>query len=129
MIEEIESKVKEVLDFSSQDSGEIEKFRIEFFGKKGHINKYFSEFKKVDVSKKKDFGKAINKLKSVANNKLEELKKSVKKKSINSSENIDLTRPAEMIDLGSRHPISIIRDKIIDIFYKIGFNTSEGPEI
>lgn len=129
MIEEIESKVKEVLDFSSQDSGEIEKFRIEFFGKKGHINKYFSEFKKVDVSKKKDFGIAINRLKSVANNKLEELKKSVKKKSINSSENIDLTRPAEMIDLGSRHPISIIRDKIIDIFYKIGFNTSEGPEI
>ena len=53
MIEEIESKVKEVLDFSSQDSREIEKFRIEFFGKKGHINKYFSDFKKLMYPKKR----------------------------------------------------------------------------
>tara|TARA_B100002019_G_scaffold293357_1_gene320372 strand:- start:2167 stop:3186 length:1020 start_codon:yes stop_codon:yes gene_type:complete len=129
MIEEIEGKIKEVLNFSSNSSEEIEKFRIEFLGKKGHISRYFSEFKNVDNSQKKEYGLAINKLKSSTLEKIEQLKQTVSKISEGQSDDIDLTRPASIIELGSRHPISIIRDKIIDIFYKIGFNISEGPEI
>ena len=130
MIEEIEGKIKEVLNFSSNSSEEIEKFRIEFLGKKGHISKYFSEFKNVDNSQKKEYGLAINKLKSSTLEKIELLKQTVSKiREGQSSDDVDLTRPASIIELGSRHPISIIRDKIIDIFYKIGFNISEGPEI
>jgi len=129
MIEEIEGKIKEVLNFSSNSSEEIEKFRIEFLGKKGHISRYFSEFKNVDNSQKKEYGLAINKLKSSTLEKIEQLKQTVSKISEEQSDDVDLTRPASIIQLGSRHPISIIRDKIIDIFYKIGFNISEGPEI
>ena len=129
MIEEIEGKIKEVLNFSSNSSEEIEKFRIEFLGKKGHISRYFSEFKNVDNSQKKEYGLAINKLKSSTLEKIEQLKQTVSKISEGQSDDVDLTRPASIIELGSRHPISIIRDKIIDIFYKIGFNISEGPEI
>jgi len=129
MIEEIEGKIKEVLNFSSNSSEEIEKFRIEFLGKKGHISRYFSEFKNVDNSQKKEYGLAINKLKSSTLEKIEQLKQTVSKISEGQSDDVDLTRPASIIELGSRHPISIIRNKIIDIFYKIGFNISEGPEI
>lgn len=129
MIEEIEGKIKEVLNFSSNSSEEIEKFRIEFLGKKGHISRYFSEFKNVDNSQKKEYGLAINKLKSSTLEKIEQLKQTVSKISEGQSDDVDLTKPASIIELGSRHPISIIRDKIIDIFYKIGFNISEGPEI
>jgi len=129
MIEEIEGKIKEVLNFSSNSSEEIEKFRIEFLGKKGHISRYFSEFKNVDNSQKKEYGLAINKLKSSTLEKIEQLKQTVSKISEGQSDDVDLTRPASIIELGSRHPISIIRDKIIDIFNKIGFNISEGPEI
>ena len=129
MIEEIEGKIKEVLNFSSNSSEEIEKFRIEFLGKKGHISRYFSEFKNVDNSQKKEYGLAINKLKSSTLEKIELLKQTVSKITEGQSDDVDLTRPASIIELGSRHPISIIRDKIIDIFYKIGFNISEGPEI
>jgi len=129
MIEEIEGKIKEVLNFSSNSSEEIEKFRIEFLGKKGHISRYFSEFKNVDNSQKKEYGLAINKLKSSTLEKIELLKQTVSKISEGQSDDVDLTRPASIIELGSRHPISIIRNKIIDIFYKIGFNISEGPEI
>ena len=129
MIEEIEGKIKEVLNFSSNSSEEIEKFRIEFLGKKGHISRYFSEFKNVDNSQKKEYGLAINKLKSSTLEKIELLKQTVSKITEGQPDDVDLTRPASIIELGSRHPISIIRDKIIDIFYKIGFNISEGPEI
>lgn len=129
MIKEIEEKIKKALDFNSKNTKEIEDFRIEFLGKKGYISRYFSEFKKVKDTEKKEYGLAINKLKSTALDKIEELKKSVNSSKNKKTNNIDLTRPASMIELGSRHPISIIRDKIIDIFYKIGFNISEGPEI
>jgi len=129
MIKEIEEKIKIALDFYSNDSTEIEKFRIEFLGKKGYISRFFSEFKKVKDSEKKEYGLSINKLKSTVIDKIEELKKALNKSESKQSGNSDLTRPVSMIELGSRHPISIIRDKIIDIFYKIGFNISEGPEI
>ncbi|MBT3442333.1 MAG: phenylalanine--tRNA ligase subunit alpha [Flavobacteriaceae bacterium] len=129
MIDEIQKKIKDVSIFFTDDSKELEKFRIEFLGKKGHISSYFSEFKKVKISEKKEYGLAINELKKITLQKLEDLKKSINSENKSNLTTQDLTRPASTLELGSRHPISIIRDKIIDIFYKIGFNISEGPEI
>ena len=129
MIEEIQKKIQQALSFSTKNNDELEKFRIDFIGKKGFVSHFFSEFKKVEPSKKKEYGLAINELKNVTLIKIEELKKALNKDSGNTVEDLDLTKPGSMIELGSRHPISIIRDKIIDIFYKIGFNVSEGPEI
>ena len=129
MIEEIQKKIQQALSFSTNNIDELEKFRIDFIGKKGFVSHYFSEFKKVEPSKKKEYGLAINELKNVALKKIVELKETLGKDVGNKVKDLDLTKPASMIELGSRHPISIIRDKIIDIFYKIGFNVSEGPEI
>ena len=129
MIEEIKKKIQQALSFSAKNNDDLERFRIDLIGKKGFVSHYFSEFKKVEPSKKKEYGLAINELKNVTLSKIEELKKALNKDSGNTVEDLDLTKPGSMIELGSRHPISIIRDKIIDIFYKIGFNVSEGPEI
>ena len=129
MIEEIQKKIQQALSFSAKNNDELEKFRIDFIGKKGFVSLYFSEFKKVEPSDKKEYGLAINELKNVALKKIKELKETLGGDDGNKVKDLDLTKPASMIELGSRHPISIIRDKIIDIFYKIGFNVSEGPEI
>ena len=129
MIEEIQKKIQQALSFSAKNNDELEKFRIDFIGKKGFISHYFSEFKKVEPSKKKEYGLAINELKNVTLKKIEDIKQALNNNTGNNIKDLDLTKPASMIELGSRHPISIIRDKIIDIFYKIGFNVSEGPEI
>ena len=129
MIEEIQKKIQQALSFSAKNNDELEKFRIDFIGKKGFVSHYFSEFKKVEPSKKKEYGLAINELKNVTLKKIEELKETLGTDVDKKVKDFDLTKPASMIELGSRHPISIIRDKIIDIFYKIGFNVSEGPEI
>jgi len=129
MISEIQKKIKEASSFKSKDPKEIEKFRLKFLGKKGHISYFFSEFKKVKESDKKAYGLAINELKKKTLAKLEEFKNKGTSKSKTNSKFEDLTRPASTLEIGSRHPISVIRNKIIDIFYKIGFNISEGPEI
>ena len=129
MISQIEKKIKEASAFKAKDLKELEDFRIKFLGKKGHISYFFSEFKKVNNSEKKAYGLAINQLKKITLQKLEDFKSKSNSENNLNSKIEDLTRPVSLLELGSRHPISIIRDKIIDIFYKIGFNISEGPEM
>lgn len=129
MISEIEKKIKEVKSFNPKDFKDVENFRIKYIGKKGFINHFFSEFKKVKSSDKKAYGLAINELKKLTIQKLEDLNYKFNSVNTSSIEKEDLTRPFSVLELGSRHPISIIRDKIIGIFYKIGFDVSEGPEI
>ena len=129
MISQIEKKIKEASAFKAKDLKELEDFRIKFLGKKGHISYFFSEFKKVNNSEKKAYGLAINQLKKITLQKLEDFKSKSNSKNNLNIKIEDLTRPVSILKLGSRHPISIIRDKIIDIFYKIGFNISEGPEM
>ena len=129
MISQIEKKIKEASAFKAKDLKELEDFRIKFLGKKGHISYFFSEFKKVNSSEKKAYGLAINQLKKITLQKLEDFKSKSNSKNNLNIKIEDLTRPVSILKLGSRHPISIIRDKIIDIFYKIGFNISEGPEM
>jgi len=107
----------------------VEAFRIKYLGKKGLLNDFFAEFKNVPNEQKKEFGQTINKLKTVAQEKVTSLKAALTSTDESLGAYGDLTRPGEPIDLGSRHPISIVKNKIIDIFSRIGFNVSEGPEI
>ena len=129
MISEIKKKIKVASSFKAKDLKDLENFKIKFLGKKGYISYFFSEFKKVDSSEKKVYGLAINELKKITLQKLEDFKSKLNSENKSNIKIEDLTRPVSILELGSRHPISIIRDKIIDIFNKIGFNISEGPEI
>ena len=129
MIEEIKIITKEVKEFSSKSSEEIENFRITYLGKKGKITQLFTIFKLVSPSEKKEFGKQLNILKNLTTNKILNLKETTKEQSKSNNSHIDYTIPGHPYDVGSRHPISIIRDQIIEIFSNIGFNISEGPEI
>ncbi len=129
MIDELKKHIAEVDEFTADDPKTVEEFRIKFLGKKGLLNKYFSEFKNIPNDQKKEFGQTINLLKNKAAYKVNALTTSLNTKEKVAAQYGDLTRPAEPMELGSRHPISIVKNRIIDIFSRIGFNVSEGPEI
>ena len=129
LIDQIQAHLAEVEAFQSNDPTEIENFRIKFLGKKGILTGLFASFKKVPNDQKKAFGQQLNALKIAATNKLEESKKSSGSKSSNPESAIDFSRPGQPIDVGSLHPISILRNQVIDIFSRLGFSLSVGPEI
>lgn len=129
MIETIKEHIAKVTSFQGRTLDEVEAFRIEYLGKKGLLNQFFAEFKNVPNDQKKDFGQAINTLKIAAQEKVAQLKGAFEGQQEEKSIYGDLTRPAEAIEIGSRHPISIVKNQIIEIFSNIGFNVSEGPEI
>lgn len=129
MIDKIEELIEEVKLFSSQSLDEIESFRIKYLGKKGLLNTYFAEFKNVPIEQKKEFGQVINRLKSITQEKVNTLKNEIEEYDQDQGELEDLSRPGEPLNIGARHPISIVKNHIIDIFSRIGFNVSEGPEI
>ncbi|TDQ32935.1 phenylalanine--tRNA ligase subunit alpha [Zeaxanthinibacter enoshimensis] len=129
MIDQIQKHIEEVKAFSSDQAEAIEAFRIKYLGKKGLLNEYFSEFKNVAPEDKKRFGQTINELKQAATEKVNALKTGLENKAPKSRTYDDLTRPSEPLELGARHPISIVKNQIIEIFSRIGFNVSQGPEI
>ena len=129
LIDQIQAHLAEVEAFQSNDPTEIENFRIKFLGKKGILTGLFASFKEVPNDQKKAFGQQLNALKIAATNKLEESKKSTGVKSINPTSTIDFSRPGQPIAVGSLHPISILRNQVIDIFSQLGFSLSAGPEI
>ncbi|PZD79023.1 phenylalanine--tRNA ligase subunit alpha [Mesonia sp. K7] len=129
MIDKIKAHIADVENFQTDVAEEVEKFRIEYLGKKGILNAFFAEFKNVPNEQKKEFGQTINELKTAAQNKVEALKNALSDKQEEKGVYGDLSRPGEEINLGSRHPISMVKNQIIDIFSNIGFNVSEGPEI
>ncbi len=129
MIETVKEHLSEVEAFTSTDKEEIESFRIKYLGKKGLLNQFFAEFKNVPNEQKKDYGQAINNLKAAAQNKVDVLKEALESQQESKGVYGDLFRPGEAIPLGARHPISIVKNKIIDILLRIGFNVSEGPEM
>ncbi len=129
MIETIKEHLAQVENFTSTSKDEIENFRIKYLGKKGLLNDFFAEFKNVPNEQKKEFGQVINQLKTTATDKVNSLKAALENKTETKGKYGDLTRPGEPVEIGARHPISIVKNQIIDIFSRIGFNVSEGPEI
>ncbi len=129
MLDKITKLIEEVQAFTATNKDEVELFRIKYLGSKGLLKELFNEFKSVDKSLKKDIGQALNTLRNTATEKVNELKEKLEQTIENKVVYGDLTKPAENIELGSRHPISIVKNKIVEIFSHIGFNVSEGPEI
>lgn len=129
MIDQLKKHITEVDEFTAKNPKDVEEFRIKYLGKKGLLNKFFAEFKDIPNEHKKEFGQTINLLKSKATEKVNLLSSSLKQTEGAKARFGDLTRPAEPIELGARHPISIVKNRIISIFSRIGFNVSEGPEI
>lgn len=129
MIEQIEKHIEEVTEFSTTDKSKLEEFRVKYLGKKGLLNQFFAQFKEVEPSQKKAYGQAINGLKKAAEEKVQTLKDQLEATDQSSGKYGDLTRPGEAIELGANHPITLVKNRIIDIFSRVGFNVSEGPEI
>ncbi len=129
MIDKIKEHIAEVEQFSTESKEALEAFRIKYLGKKGLLKEFFAEFKNVANDQKKEFGQTINALQKAANEKVNQLKNSLENTTEEKGTYGDLTRPGEPIALGARHPISIVKNQIIEIFSRIGFNVSEGPEI
>ena len=129
MIDTIKKHITEVEQFASNDPKAIEEFRIKYLGKKGLMGTFSAEMKNIANDQKREFGQAINQLKTSAIEKVNALKASLEQTVSEKGVYGDLTRPGEPTELGARHPISIVKNQIIDIFSRIGFNVSEGPEI
>lgn len=129
MIDTLKEHLVAVENFSSQSPEEIENFRIKYLGKKGLMNEFFAAFKTIPNEQKKEFGQVINQLKQAATEKVNALKEALEDQQDTVGIYGDLTRPGQPLELGARHPISIVKNQIIDIFSRIGFNVSEGPEV
>lgn len=129
MIERIQKLIEEADSFTTNSLADLEAFRVKYLGKKGLLNGLFADFKSVPNDQKKAYGQAINTLKSTALEKVNTLKAELEANTTKTSAVGDLTRPGDPINIGGRHPISLVKNQIIDIFSRIGFNVSEGPEI
>ena len=127
-MDQIKKYIDEAREFTAQNPAELEEFRIKFLSKKGILNDLFARFKEVPNEQKKEFGQVVNELKNIVNEKVATLKESFENIGEVHSK-LDLTRPGEIYELGSRHPINIVKNRIIDIFSRIGFTLSDGPEI
>jgi phenylalanyl-tRNA synthetase alpha chain len=129
MQNKIEQYTSEINSFQPADASELETFRIRFLGTKGLIKDLFEEFKTVSSEEKRVMGKVLNEFKQLAEGRYQNLKDSLTVDSETTVIEADLTLPGEGFQLGSRHPLSLVRKEIIEIFKKLGFNVAEGPEI
>ena len=128
--EKIKQLGQEISDFKIQSKEDLEQFRIKYLGSKGNLKALYQDLKSVNNDLKKDFGQLINRVKNSTEEKFLEFKLKIENHSSESkSQKIDLTRPSEDNPLGARHPLAIVKNEIIDIFKRIGFTVSEGPEI
>ncbi|GGD81284.1 phenylalanine--tRNA ligase subunit alpha [Planktosalinus lacus] len=129
MLEKIREAISEAEKFTATTLQEVEDFRIKYLGKKGILNDFFAVFKEVPNEQKKEFGQAVNQLKQVAQERVDMFKSQLESKLEDKGVYGDLSRPGDPISIGGRHPISIVKNQIIEVFSRIGFNVSEGPEI
>ncbi|WP_026896874.1 phenylalanine--tRNA ligase subunit alpha [Daejeonella oryzae] len=130
MQNKIDQYTSEINSFNSSNAQELETFRIRFLGTKGIIKDLFEEFKTVSADDKRVYGKVLNEFKQLAESKYHEVKELIDSMVSDTPESkIDLTLPGDGMELGSRHPLSLVRKEIVEIFKKLGFNVAEGPEI
>ena len=128
MIDKIKSLLQEVEKIKAANAEELEALRIKYLRKKGEISMLMNDFRNVPAEQKREVGKFINELKETAQNKINELKESFENtQTINND--IDLTRSAYPLELGTRHPLSLVKKEICDIFGRLGFSIAEGQEI
>ncbi len=130
MIEKVQEVLSEAEAYEILNDEQLEAFRRKYIGRKSCINDLFAQFKDVPAADRKAFGTALNELKNSVESKFKNAANDLKnKQKKNKTDEIDLTMPAIPNELGGRHPISLVRDQIVSIFSRIGFDVSEGPEI
>jgi phenylalanyl-tRNA synthetase alpha chain len=128
MIDKIKDLLNEVQELKADSMEELEALRIKYLSKKGSISTLMNDFRNVAADQKREVGKHLNELKELAQNKINELKEEFENQNASDSE-YDLTRTSYPIQLGTRHPLSIVKKEICDIFARLGFSIAEGPEI
>ncbi len=128
MIDQVQKHLEAVEAFTAETAEAVEAFRIEYAGKKGILNALFASFRTVPAAEKKEYGQLLNSLKQAVTDKVKTLQAATK-----NAQQVgtiaDPFRPAFPVEMGSRHPLSLVRNRIIDIFSQVGFSISEGPEI
>ena len=128
MTERINALLSEVESLAAADEKELEALRIKYLGKKGLLNDLMADFRNVPAEQKRETGQKINALKTALQDKLNDLRQSIATKE-DSHDDLDLTRTPYPIQLGTRHPLSIVKNEIIDIFSRLGFSLADGPEV
>ena len=128
MTERINALLSEVESLAAADEKELEALRIKYLGKKGLLNDLMADFRNVPAEQKRETGQKINALKTALQDKLNNLRQSLATKE-DSHDDLDLTRTPYPIQLGTRHPLSIVKNEIIDIFSRLGFSMADGPEV
>ena len=125
----INALLKEIESFSAESREQVEQFRIKLLSKKGEVSALFDDFKNVPPAQKRAVGQSLNELKNKAQSKLDEALLKFEEGADKAGSGIDWSKPGQPITVGSRHPISLVREQIIEIFSRIGFTTADGPEI
>ena len=128
MLENVQNLKDKVESITLNNKAEAEEFRLEFLSKKGTIQALFKEFRNVPADQKKAFGAALNELKQIAEAKFKAVSESLENTG-SAGINGDITRPGNPFEMGAIHPINAIKDEIVSIFKRIGFNVSVGPEV
>lgn len=129
LLQQVENLKEEINNFFSDEKDKAEAFRIKFIGSNGSVKSLMGAMKNVAPENKREMGQLLNELKLLAENKYEDLRKTTDIGQLTTESKIDLTLPGDTLSLGSRHPISIVRNKIVSIFQRLGFAVAEGPEI
>ena len=127
--QDIENILSELAALECKSAKEVEEARVRFLGKKGSITALFDEFRTVDKELKREFGKPLNELKQAAQARIDALKDSLAESGAQEGPKEDLSMPGDSLGLGSRHPVSIVREEIVQIFRKFGYDVAEGPEV
>ena len=128
MLDKIQSLLQEVENLTANSAEEIEQFRIKYLSKKGAITALMADFRNVPVAQKKEIGIKINELKDKAQEKINAQRDAFAVQETDAN-HLDITRTAYPIGLGTRHPLTIVKNEIIDIFSRLGFSLAEGPEV
>lgn len=129
MKQRIRQSIENLKQLSANTLEEIEQLRIQYLGKKGVLNDLFTQFKQIPNEEKREMGSLLNELKTAVQSKIDALREALEAKADTQINIDDLTKPAYLETLGSRHPISLVRNEICEIFAQIGYVVEEGPEI
>ena len=125
----IQNLLGQVREMNAANAEELEALRIKYLSKKGEITTLFNEFRTVPAEQKRELGQLLNQLRQETEGRINELREKLAESQEANAEKLDLTRTPDPIALGTRHPLSLVREEIIDIFSRIGFTVAEGPEV
>ena len=128
-MESISDWISKVQNFNPTNLNELEEFRLQYLSKKGLLSELFASMKTIEPAQRKAFGQEVNELKQLVESRYATLKEGFENDSDLTNQSVDITLSGEPMPLGSHHPISIVRNRIIEIFNSIGYSVSEGPEI